>query len=106
MKYDFSEDWAETIFIFLLIVGLVISIFIRVFFFDVLILFVAGILFARIVVPYKQKWRLPYIILTLGFLIGYLIAVKQGTRIWLFLFFIMGVVFARIFDLFREHKGR
>ena len=106
VKYDFYLHWWETLIVFLLVVGLILSIFINVFFLDVLILFVTGILFARLIVPYKKQWKFQYVTLGLGFLVGYLIATKQGTQIWLFLFFVMGVIFARIFDVFREHKGR
>ncbi|MFH1506487.1 MAG: hypothetical protein ABIE94_05895 [archaeon] len=104
MTYDFAKQWWETLLIFLFIVGIVISIFVNVYFLDVMIIFAAGILFARLIVPYRKKWQFQYVTLGLGFLVGYLIFAKQGNQLWLFLFFVLGIVITRIFDVFREGK--
>ena len=89
------ERWTEGFFIALIIIGFVLSVFIKSAFISYLIVFVAGLLAGRsIAVLIRKKNIFPYVLIILGFLIGYLIGsiAINISRVLIIIIFLIGSV--------------
>ena len=90
MKLKLDENWAEVIAVFFLILGFVISVLLHNAIFTFLSVIVAGLLAGRI---YYLKRLLeptfPFILIILGFFIGYLLGSFWASRLWVVIFFVV-----------------
>ncbi|MBI2665183.1 hypothetical protein HYX12_01010 [Candidatus Woesearchaeota archaeon] len=91
MHIHWEDEWAEALALFFLFLGFVISVLLQnptITYFSV---FLAGVLAARIY--YIKRFRepiLPFILIIIGFLVGYLIGNFWTSRVWSFIFFSIG----------------
>ena len=90
----FYTSWPEMFFILLIIIGFILSIFIRNAIFSYVIVFAVGLMTGRLIgMRMKKKPMFPYFLIILGFLIGFLLGsfTIQINRILLIIIFIIGV---------------
>jgi hypothetical protein len=89
--YKFEENWVEHFFLLFLILGFIISVLLKNDLLSYISILFAGGLFGRIyyIKRYKEP-ILPFILLILGFLIGYLIGSFWTNRFLILLFFSTG----------------
>jgi len=90
MGLSFHEDWAEILALAFLAVGFVFAILLTSPLFSYLTIFISGFLAARAF--YSRRFRepiLPFIIIIIGFLFGYLVGGFWISRFWAFVIFIL-----------------
>ena len=90
LKY--GSDWAEMFFLVLLLIGVVIGVMSPSAAVTYLIAFVSGMLVGRIVWFRKTKMMAPYILIVIGFLLGFVIGTFRGDRRITALLFILGAI--------------
>lgn len=82
----------EYSFIGILVLGLIFSFVLDNLFTKILTIILFGILVANFKEFNKADLNFPYVLLVIGFLIGYMLAVKSGQRIVIVIFFFVGLI--------------
>lgn len=88
---NFHENWAEIIFFILLIIGLIVSLMVqsKVMAYAIILLF--GMIAGRFLFHRKDRMAFPYLLIVIGFLIGYTIGVPFGNKAMIIALFIFGI---------------
>jgi hypothetical protein len=86
------SEWAEFFFFVLLFVGIVIGILSPSAAITYLVGFFSGMMAGRLLYERKNKGRAPYLLIIIGFLMGYVIGTFYGDRRITFLLFVFGAV--------------
>ena len=89
----FWTSWAEIFFLFLIVIGFLISITIRNALLSYVVIFCVGLMGGRLVAKkIKKQPVFPYFLIILGFLVGFLIGTFtiKVSRILLILLFVIG----------------
>lgn len=98
-EFPFYKDWME-IFLFVdMIIGLVLALLVPSAALSYILIFVSGFFAGRLIYERKYKIVFPYIVIISTFLIGYLIGMRYGNRIVVFLLFLIGSALSyKLFD--------
>ena len=92
----FGTSWAELFFVFLIVIGFVISITVRNSILSYIVMFCGGLMGGRLIAKKIKKQPLfPYFLIVLGFLFGYLLGsftIKINRLLLIILFVIGGIV--------------
>jgi len=91
-KFNYFSDWAEFFFFILLFIGLVVGIISPSAVITYLVGFFTGAMAGRLVYERKNKLKAPYLLIVIGFVIGYVIGTFHGDRRITFLLFVFGAV--------------
>ncbi len=91
-KFDYFSDWAELFFFVLLFIGLIFGVTSPSAVITYLIGFFSGAMAGRLIYERKNKLKAPYLLIVIGFIIGYVIGTFHGDRRITFLLFIFGAV--------------
>ena len=87
---DISEDWAEILTLFFILVGFFISVLLMNPFLSYLTVLLAGFLAGRIYyVKYQTEPILPFVLMIVGFLFGYVVGSIWVNRVWTLLIFVI-----------------
>ena len=84
------KDWAEIFFFIVMVLGFLISLSIRSTFLVYLTIFISGGIAGRLIYNYVEKMTLPYYLISIGFLIGYLIGSPVGDKKVIIILFVLG----------------
>jgi hypothetical protein len=87
-KFTWEEQWAEAITVFFAAVGFVIAILLRSASFTYISVIISGFLAARLF--YMRRYSepiFPFIMMIVGFLVGYLLGGFWASRFWILVFF-------------------
>ncbi|NQU98380.1 hypothetical protein HQ533_02850 [Candidatus Woesearchaeota archaeon] len=87
MKYVF-----ETTFLVFLVLGVILSFAFNNFVLHAIIIFLFGVIVSATHALRKADLNYPYVLLVVGFLLGYLIATKSGKKSWILILFFLGIV--------------
>jgi len=90
MVFDFRGKWVELAFFILIILGFIFSILTRNLVLSYSLIFVAGMGSGRLLFERKNKLQLPYYLMIIGFLIGYILGAFYGNRNVMIILFILG----------------
>ena len=90
MVFDFRGKWVELFFFVLVIIGFLFSVLTRNPVLSYALIFVAGMIGGRLMYERKNKFQLPYYLMIIGFLIGYLLGAFYGNRNVMIILFILG----------------
>ena len=91
LSYDLH--WPETLALFLLVIGFLVAVTFRNFFFSFLTAFLSGFLAGRMFFFKRFKQPiLPFVLIILGFFLGYLSGSIWVSRLGVMLFFVGGFV--------------
>ena len=88
MEFKFEEQWAEVLTILFLALGFVIAVLLQSALFTFLSVIIAGFLGAR--VYYMKRFSepiFPFVLIIIGFLVGYLLGSFWASRLWVLVFF-------------------
>ncbi len=86
-----EEQWADILALALLVIGFIVAVLLRSAFFNYITSFVGGFLSARLYYFKRQKQPIfPFVLIIVGFLLGYLIGTIWASRFWTFVFFTVG----------------
>ena len=98
---DITDAWVEALFLIMLILGWVLALFISSPAVSYTVIFLCGAAFGKTIHHKKEDFFLPYILLTVGFIIGYLIGHRTGS-IWA-----ISAIFAlgNMLSFFAHEKG-
>lgn len=91
--FAYWSDWAEFFFFILLFIGLIFGALSPSAVITYLVGFFAGMMAGRLLYERKNKGRAPYLLIIIGFVMGYVIGTFHGSRQITFLLFIFGAAF-------------
>ena len=80
-EIDYKFGWPEIVGFVLLLIGLMISLSIGSSFLTYISAFLFGLIFGRIWYQQRKDRKVPYFIITAGFIIGYIVGTYYGTVI-------------------------
>jgi len=87
-----ESNWAEIVFFILLILGFLFSLAAPSAVLSYLIIFVAGMMAGRLIYYRKESMAFPYVLIIIGFFIGYLIGSRYGNWLVLTILFVLGSI--------------
>ena len=97
--FQFYKNWMEFFFVVLMFIGIFVALLSPSAVISYLIIFVSGMFAGRLIYERKNKIRFPYIMITAGFVIGYLIGVYYGNRGIVIALFVIGAIFSyKLYD--------
>jgi len=88
--FDFRGEWAELFFFILIIIGFLFAVLTKNPVLSYALIFVAGMFGGRLLFQRKNKLQLPYYLMIIGFLIGYILGAYYGNRNVMIILFILG----------------
>ncbi len=88
----FFKNWAEIIAFILLIIGFLLSLAAPSAVLSYLIIFLGGMMAGRFVYYKKRRMVFPYVLITIGFFIGYLIGSRYGNWLVITILFVLGSI--------------
>lgn len=97
-KFAYWSEWAEVFFLILLFVGLLLGAASPSAAITYLVALVAGMITGRLIFERKNKFVAPYMLIVIGFIMGYVVGTFRGSRLITFLLFIFGA--ALVYYLF------
>lgn len=87
----FFKSWPEFFFFILMVIGIVVAISVPSAVIGYIVIFISGIMAGRILYWRKSALKFAYIMVIVGFLIGYIIGSFYGSRKIIFILFVIGV---------------
>ena len=90
--FPFYKNWMEFFFFVLVAIGLLVAFFAPSAAISYLLVFLSGFFAGRLFYEKKHREVMPYLIIIMGFLIGYLIGMKYGDRIAVIVVFLAGAM--------------
>ena len=90
--FEFYKSWMEFFFFVLMILGIFIALFAPSAIISYVIIFISGMFAGKMIYERKHKIKFPYVIIIIGFVIGYAIGVYYGSKIIAIVLFIVGYV--------------
>ena len=91
VKWD--ERWVETFALFFIVIGFIFSVILRNAFFSHITVIIAGIVAGRVF--YLKRFKepiFPFVIIIIGFLLGYVIGSFSASRFVTFIFFVLSFI--------------
>ena len=90
--FQYYKNWMEFFFFVIMILGVFIALSAPSAAVSYAIIFVSGLFAGRLIYERKNKIKFPYIMIVLGFALGYLIGVYYGSRKISIILFVIGAV--------------
>ena len=90
-RADFAGSWVEVLFIVLLLIGIVLSVFSGNAVFSYIIISLCGLLFGRLFYEKRKEFMPAYYLVAFGFLVGYIVGNYYANKtiiIGLFILFV------------------
>lgn len=88
MARSYFENWMEIFFIIIMLLGIVMAVVVRSNIVSYMTITAAGVAAGKIIFERKNKVRFPYILIIVGFLIGYVIGAYDASRQLVLLLFV------------------
>lgn len=96
---DLHKNWMEIFFLAVMIVGLLFALIVPSAVLSYAIAFISGIFAGRLIYERKNKIKFPYIVIIVGFVIGYVIGAYYGSRWVVVILFAAGAILSyKIYD--------
>ena|SRR3989338_3558252 len=88
-----EEQWAEALSLFFLFIGFIVAVLLQSAFLSYLSVLLAGFMAGRILYSKRHHQPiLPFVLMIVGFLVGYLVGNFWASRFWTLVFFCFGYV--------------
>jgi hypothetical protein len=95
----FFKNWAEFLFFVLIIIGFIISIAAPSAVISYTIIFIVGLMSGRLLYERKNKLAFPYVLIVIGFIIGYILGAFYGNKLTILTLYLIGIwIGYQIFD--------
>ena len=88
MARSYFENWMEIFFVVIMLLGIVMAVVVRSNIVSYMTITAAGVAAGKIIFERKNKVRFPYILIIIGFLIGYVIGAYDASRQLVLLLFV------------------
>ena len=92
--FNYFSDWAEFFFFVLLFIGIIFGVFSPSAVITYMVGFFSGMMAGRLLYERKNRGRAPYLLIIIGFVMGYVIGTFHGSRPVTFLLFVFGAAFS------------
>src|SRR3989338_8742898 len=97
--FQYYKNWLEIWFFVLMVVGVLIALSAPSAAISYLVIFLSGMLAGRLLHERKDKMQFPYLMIIVGFVVGYLIGVYYGSRRVSIVLFIIGAILSyKLYD--------
>ena len=90
--FDFYKNWMEFFFVVLMIIGVLIALAAPSAVISYIIIFLSGMFAGRVIYERKDRIQFPYLMIIVGFVIGYLAGVYYGSRRIVIILFVVGAI--------------
>ena len=91
IKVPYEENWPEIISFILLVIGFFVAIFARSAVIAYTLIVLAGFMGGRIWFRVKTGLKVPWSIILMGFLVGFMIGARYGDKRMIVIFYIFGI---------------
>ena len=99
LMFQYYKNWMEFWFLVLMAIGVVIALSAPSAAISYIIMFLSGMLAGRLLYERKDKMQFPYLMIIIGFVIGYLIGVYYGSRrVSIVLFILVMILSYKLYD--------
>lgn len=96
---DLQKNWMEIFFLAVMVLGLLFALVAPSAVLSYAVAFISGIFAGRLIYERKHKIQFPYIMIAVGFAIGYVIGAYYGSRLVVVILFISGAILSyKIYD--------
>ena len=94
MAEFFFRSWAEFFFFVVMIIGFIVALWATSFsaVISYIVVFLSGMIGGRLLYEKKKKLTIPYYIIIIGFMIGFLIGTIYGSRKVVIILFVLGIL--------------
>lgn len=90
--FDFYKNWTEFFFAVLMVIGILIALLAPSAVISYAIISLSGIFAGRLIYERRHKIQLPYFMIIVGFVIGYLLGVYYGSKRVVIVLFVIGAI--------------
>ena len=87
----FFSHWGEVLFLSLLIIGFILSIASPSAVISYIMIFVVGLMSGRLLYERKNKLVFPYVLIIIGFIIGYILGAFYGNKATILTLYLIGI---------------
>ena len=88
----FFKSWAEFFFFVLMVIGFIIALIAPSAVISYIVVFLSGMIGGRLLYERKKKLTFPYYIIITGFLIGFVLGSRYGSRKVVIVLFVLGIL--------------
>lgn len=88
---DLATSWVEIVFITLLLIGIILSVFAGNVLFNYIIILLSGLMFGRLLYQERMNFKFSFYLIVFGFLLGYIVGSYYANRKTVLLLFLIGV---------------
>ncbi|MCP3682973.1 MAG: hypothetical protein GY861_09805 [bacterium] len=88
--FEFLMNWVELSFVLFIIIGFIIATIIRNAFLSYVVIFLCGAIFGKMLFHGKKDFLFPYVLLTIGFGLGYIIGDRVAETTFILIVFVLG----------------
>jgi len=92
MALNFSKDWVEILMIIVIALGFAVAITSKSAAVVSIIALLAGIFLGRVLYETRKGPKIPVVLISAGFVIGYLVGTIYGNRLVVLLLFVIGML--------------
>jgi len=92
MELNLSKDWAEILFFIVMVLGAIIGLAAPSAFISYIIIAICGLYAGRVIFKTKNIILFPFILASLGFLIGFILVLYYGNRLAATIIFLIGII--------------
>ena len=97
--FQYYKNWMEFWFFVLMVIGVLIALSAPSAAISYMVIFLSGMLAGRLIYERKDKIQFPYLMIIIGFVVGYLIGVYYGSRRVSIALFIIGAILSyKLYD--------
>ena len=97
--FQYYKNWMEFWFFVLMVIGVLIALSAPSAAISYMVIFLSGMLAGRLLYERKNKMQFPYLMIIVGFVVGYLIGVYYGIRRVSIVLFIIGAILSyKLYD--------
>jgi len=93
-KLDINENWVEYVFFVLLVLGFFLAISSGSAIVSYVIIFFCGMMGGRLLFKLKSDLKIPWVIILMGFLIGFVMGSFYGDKRMIIFCYIFGIIFS------------
>ena len=92
MTNFFFRSWAELFFFAVMIIGFIIALLTPSAFISYIVVLLSGMIAGRLLYDRKKKLTIPYYLIILGFLIGFVLGSRYGSQKIIIILFVLGLL--------------
>lgn len=89
---EIYKNWMEVFFVIVMLIGIMIAIVVPSNFVSYMTITASGVAAGKIIYDRKNKVRFPYILIIIGFIVGYMVGAYNASRQLILLLFVLSAL--------------